>query len=80
MASSSTIPRCPVNHILSNKPKKILSIWITGIVQFTKRSGRNKSSLIDIDNIMHLITKSIDKDSNSICHDDSSLELPNKSS
>lgn len=80
MALLSTHLGCPINpvHFKINF-NEILPIWITGIVQLIKRSGSGKSNIIDVGNIRHLITKSIDRDSNNISYDDSPLELLNKS-
>ena len=49
-----------------------------GIVQLTNRSDINKSSLIDVGQDLHLITKPINKDNGSIGHDDLPFESPNK--
>lgn len=45
---------------------------------YKKRNGNSKSSLIDVGKVRHFITKSIDKDGNSISYDNSCLELLNK--
>ena len=58
---------------------KSIPISIIGIIQLTKINGTNKSSLIDIGKIKHLIFKLINRDNNSIDYDDLPLKSSNKS-